>query len=108
VQQILRALTMGGGWAHHPATLMWQGCEPALKQYYNVMVQAWISRGYRNTMPILEIDTPIVYPNWLGRDDFHRAHRAALLAKDFAFYSRYGWSEEPMIDYVWPVMVRDK
>jgi hypothetical protein len=29
-------------------------------------------------------------------------HRAALLAKDPAWYGQYGWKEEPKIEYWWP------
>ena len=106
-KQILNAMTTGGGWSHHPATLMWKGYEPALMAYYNGVVREWIARGYRNTMPFMELTGEIVYPPWFGREDFHSVHRAALLAKDYGFYSKYGWSEDPGIAYIWPVMIAD-
>jgi len=60
---------------------MWTGYEDALKLYSNVMVEEWIRRGYRYSMEIYDITEPIIeYPWWLGIEDFHALHRAALLA----------------------------
>jgi len=48
-------------------------------------------------------------PDWLGRADFHAAHRAVLLAKDPEWYGQFGWPESPAEKvngrwpYVWPV-----
>lgn len=49
-------------------------------------------------------------PSWLGREDFHSAHRAILLAKDPTYYVKFGWKEKPAVKnlrdqypYVWPV-----
>jgi Pyrimidine dimer DNA glycosylase len=100
--QIMRAITLGGGWANHPIVGMWTGYEDALKLYSNVVVQEWIRRGYRNSMEIYDIAGPIIeYPWWLGIEEVHASHRAALLAKDYPHYSKYGWSEIPRIKYVW-------
>jgi hypothetical protein len=41
-------------------------------------------------------------PPWLGIEEFHSSHRAALLAKDYDWYSQWGWVEKPVIDYWWP------
>lgn len=54
-------------------------------------------------------------PEWLARDDelteaVISSHRACLLAKDFDWYSQFGWSEAPTPQdpltgkwpYVWP------
>ncbi len=30
-------------------------------------------------------------------------HRAALLYKDPEYYSQFGWTEEPALEYHWPV-----
>lgn len=100
--QIMRAIILGGGWSNHPIVKMWTGYEDALKLYANVMVEEWIRRGYRNSMEIYDITGPVIeYPWWLGIEEFHASHRAALLAKDYPHYSKYGWSEIPSIEYVW-------
>ncbi|MDD5590992.1 MAG: MSMEG_6728 family protein [Dehalococcoidales bacterium] len=100
--QIIRAITFGGGWANHPIVKMWLGFENALKLYSNAMVEEWIRRGYRNSLEIYDLnDREVVYPWWLGIDDFHSSHRAALLAKDYDYYSKYGWREAPGISYIW-------
>ena len=100
--QIIRAIARGGGWSNHPIIKMWMGFESALKLYSNVMVEEWISRGYRNTMEIYALNgLKISYPWWLGIEEFHASHRAALLAKDYCYYSQYGWTETPGIKYIW-------
>ncbi len=100
--QIVRAITLGGGWSNHPIVKMWTGYEDALKLYANVMVEEWIRRGYRNRIEIHDITGPAIeYPWWLGIEEFHASHQAALLARDYTHYSEYGWSEIPSIEYVW-------
>jgi hypothetical protein len=54
------------------------------------------------------MNLPLAYENfdmppWLGDNKFHSAHRSALLFKDFAYYSKFGWDESPELNYVWPV-----
>jgi hypothetical protein len=100
--QIMHALAVRGGWSNHPIVKMWAGYEDALKLYSNLMVEEWIRRGYRNSMEIYDITgSTIKSPWWLGIEEFHASHRAALLAKDYPHYSKYGWSETPCINYVW-------
>ena len=100
--QIIRAISFGGGWSNHPIVKMWTGFENALKLYSNAVITEWIRRGYRNSLEIYNLsDLKIIYPWWLGIEKFHAAHRAALLAKDYGYYSKYGWSEAPGIKYVW-------
>lgn len=101
-QQILNALYYGGGWRHHPAVRMWEGYESALKEYRNVMIRAWVARGYRNTMVVDLPDAPIQMPPWMGERAFHASHRSNLLRKDPEFYSQYGWLEPPDLPYFWP------
>lgn len=60
--QIIRAIKYGGGWSHHPAVKMWRGHINALKQYYNLSLDEWISRGYQNRMKKMPIRGKIVYP----------------------------------------------
>ena len=100
--QIIRAITLGNGWSNHPVVKMWTGFEDALKLYSNAMVEEWVRRGYRNSLEIYDLTgCGIAYPWWLGIEEFHAAHRAALLAKNYGHYSKYGWVEEPGIRYVW-------
>lgn len=92
------------GWRNHPATRMWLGHEPALKQYTNIMIQEWIDRGYNNNMAFYQYDPKhINYPIWLNDDRFHASHRSNLLRKDPDYYGRFNWSESPDLEYVWPV-----
>ena len=49
------------------------------------------------------IDGDIVYPHWLGDENFHSAHRSNLLRKDKEFYSQYLWTESDNMEYYWPV-----
>lgn len=103
-KQILNAIERGsGGWSNHPATRMWRGYEPALRQYMRAIILEWVARGYKNNM---EIPEPENYelPPWWGREEIHASHRSALLEKDFEFYyGKWNWEDEPKIDYVWPV-----
>jgi hypothetical protein len=103
-KQILNAIERGkGGWANHPATRMWRGYEPALRQYMRAIILEWIARGYKNNMDIPEPED-YELPPWWGREEIHASHRSALLEKDFEFYyEKWGWEDEPRIDYVWPV-----
>jgi hypothetical protein len=73
-------------WQNHPAVKMWEGYTNALKEYANECIKEWISRGYKNTMQFYEINTRISYPWWLGNENFHRAMRARLIAKNEIFY----------------------
>lgn len=103
--QIENALIHGGGWASHPAVLMWDGFIPALRQYRRAIILEWIARGYRNTMDIPRA-TRCTMPNWWN-GSIHRSHRAALLYKDFHHYSRY-WVIQPELDYYWPISSRTR
>lgn len=101
------------GWKFHPAVLMWRGPAhkpdaylPYLKRYYNAIVTEWVRRGYRNTMALYaehELKTRRKAPWWLGHAPFHRSHRANLLRKNYAHYSRFfhvpNWTN---VLYVWP------
>ena len=99
--QIIRAIKYGGGWQHHPAVQMWRGYVNALKLYYNLSLDEWIKRGYRNNMQRITIRGKIAYPECFGRKDFHAAHRSNLLRKDQHFYGQYKWAEPPDLPYLW-------
>lgn len=102
--QILNAIENKTGWKNHPIVRMWNGFEECLKLYINVMIDEWISRNFNNSMVKYDIDyNKMVYPDWLGNKDLHSSHKAALLFKDLEWYNKFGWSEEPKINYVWMV-----
>ena len=99
--QIIRAIKNGGGWRHHPAVKMWRGHINALKLYYNLCLDEWVRRGYKNRMQKMPIRGKISYPHWFGRNAFHAAHRSNLLRKNNIYYGKYGWHEPPDLPYLW-------
>lgn len=106
ILNIISGKSTSNAWQNHPAVKMWRGYEDSLTHYMNCMIEEWIKRGYHNTMKVLEIKVShkdIVDPPFIGTEDFHSSHRAALLFKDFEFYSQFGWKEKPGINYIWPV-----
>lgn len=102
-KQIHDTLLFGSRWRNHPAVLMWSKNIDALKLYFNISLDLWSKRGYRNIKltPFLDIPDKIEYPNWLGNEAFHASHRSNLLRKDCKFYGKYGWSEPDNLPYIW-------
>ena len=94
---------------HHPIVAMWKDYEEALKLYTNIIIDKWSStrstktgKLYVNNIPKFDINyDKLVYPSWLGREDIHSSHRAALLYKNYGWYSQFGWGEEPRMEYIW-------
>jgi hypothetical protein len=41
-------------------------------------------------------------PPWLGRREFHRSHRSALVRKDPSFYRRAFPDVADDLEYLWP------
>lgn len=104
ILNILLTRTAKKGWRNHPAIKMWRGYENSLKIYYNVIVKEWIRRGYKNNMDLEIVDFfGLQHPPWLGDERFHSSHRSNLLRKDFKYYKRFGWLEDPNMEYFWPV-----
>jgi hypothetical protein len=89
------------GWVSHPCSIMWKDNVNALKHYFNVCVEVWIERGYKNTMEFEKIDGEVILPDWIGFEPFHSSHRANLLKKDPEFYVKFGWIEDPTDPYLW-------
>jgi hypothetical protein len=122
-RQIILSVCRGdsGGWSNHPCTKMWRGHIPDLMIYHDLCILEWLKRGYNNTMTVfcplnarngLKLDPEYDHvhvlsyfesgpPPFVGDDDFHSRHRAALLYKDPEFYGQYGWKEQPKLDYRW-------
>lgn len=92
-------------WINHPAVKMWSGYPDALKLYLNMSIKLWIERGYKNSMEFQSPDfsSKIIFPPWFGNERFHKAHRQALLFKDYEYYKKYFPGEMPQIKYFWPV-----
>jgi len=90
-------------WSNHPAVKMWIGYTFALKVYYNEIVNEWIFRGYKNNMPFYKIERGITYkiPKWLGRKDFHDAHKSKLLQKNYDYYKKFKWNVPLNLSYKW-------
>ena len=93
------------GWINHPAVLMWLGYENALRLYVNICIELWIKKGFNNNMKLLKIKENVIYPEWLGNEEFHASHRSNLLRKNFIFYSQYNWKESNNLSYIWPKSV---
>lgn len=98
------------GWRNHSATRMWRGYTGALMLYMNASVNEWVKRGFNNSyaiwtneaiMELTQLDH-IPMPPWLGDERVHSSHRAALLFKDFNWYSQFNWLEKPVKEYFWP------
>ena len=88
------------GWQNHPIVIMWTPYVTALMLYTNTIINEWIKRGYNNNMELYKIGS-IIMPDWLGNKKFHASHRANLLRKDYEYYSKFGWGENPKSPYVW-------
>jgi hypothetical protein len=115
--QVLRALTRDHyGWKSHPAVLMWWGYSEAVASYGVVVCSEWSRRGHPDTcaasisldlgeVPRMqdELDAAGALPPWLGNEEFHRSHQAALLRKDPRHYAEYFPGVEPREPYYWPV-----
>ncbi len=89
------------GWLNHPCSVMWRENISTLKLYYNLCIDEWISRGFKNTMKKEEIYETIEFPKWFGNDKFHNSHKSNLLKKDQVFYCKYNWSVNFEDPYVW-------
>jgi len=107
-----------GGWPHHPAAKLWAPYRQELAVYLLaglvVLVYENNELGYLKRPWALEIIDAAknvsganvdAYPPVFDNPRFCAGHRAALLAKDPAWYGRFGWTEAPEPDtkraYIW-------
>ena len=123
--QVLRGLTLPGyGWRHHPAVRMWAGYEEALVRYGLEICRVWCGPGRADTVTASlvaqlsascgladvrtqeQLASAGELPHWLGREDFHLSHRAALVRKYPAFYRPIFGDGLPDLPYVWPLSDR--
>jgi len=96
-------------WINHPAVKMWVGYESLLKQYFNIFLKYCLEVHKINTkmQPYdIPLDDNQTIPFWLGNENFHRAMRSRLIAKDKNFYLPKFPKDENFNDskYFWPVM----
>ena len=103
IHNIVSGARSTGGWLHHPAVLMWMGHVGALALYHDFMIDEWVARGYKNTMPHLWTgEDDFDMPAWLGDERVHESHRSNLLRKDPDHYGKYEWAEADDLPYFWP------
>jgi Pyrimidine dimer DNA glycosylase len=114
--QILRALTWPTyAWKNHPAVRMWRGFVPALVVYGFAVCDAWEAAGRADATrsALLDFSGGVVpdwqelydagqLPPWLGHDDVHRSHQAALVRKDPERYRPYFPDVPDDLPYTWP------
>lgn len=87
---------------------MWVGFVEALAIYYNAIHAEWLRRGFKEGISKVEQGVAgleqgdVDLPEWLGDQRLHATHRAALLCKDADHYGRFGWTEVPQVEYLWP------
>lgn len=113
------------GWSNHPAVKMWRGHETALYLYIQAMVAEWKRRGFKSTIGEKAKETMLTAvklgrlegraqtpPSWISDvsrfKEIAASHRAALLSKDYEWYSQFGWKEDVGVrlenyKYIWPV-----
>lgn len=119
-------------WLQHPATKMWKKHRWALVCYTFTMLREAERRSiqcYQHRLNISKFGNELTqdqlltlearqneladmmpriyernesFPWWLGHEQLHSSHRAALLFKNPDYYSQFGWDEEPLINYYWP------
>ena len=108
--QTYNQLTKGkGGYPHHPINKMWLGYEPSLAVYTNAMITEWITRGYNNTMEIIQCCyqwTDKIHthqkPNWVSDNALHTSHQSNLLRKDYEYYRHHFSTDIPIdLPYIW-------
>lgn len=98
------------GWTNHPAVKMWAGAEHELLWYVVSMVIEWKNRGYNSTIYDKVMSTyargvatgkttsKAPPPKWMQSgakfEAIASSHRTALLAKNYDWYSQFGWAED--------------
>lgn len=129
-KQIINALEgKTKGWVNHPATRMWIGALPLLKQYHDWAIHVWVRRGFKNNMPLYyrplsdgSISRAPMYesPEWALDDNVaysvFLSHRIVLYQKDPKQYGRFekeslAWKAVNQIKddvkCVWPVSMEE-
>jgi hypothetical protein len=103
--QIINAIANGkGGWKNHPIVKAWKNHVQALKYYTNCIINEWVRRGHKNTIPLYELDEKFEFPWWASWERLHQSHRAMLLRKNpFYYKDTFEVIEEyNNFGYIWP------
>lgn len=118
ILEILLGAKDGGSYKNHPAVLQYIGYEGYLAIYGWACCKICNERGIKDRANISEKFIHYICqltlkgksfskPPYIGNEDYHSSHRAALLAKDPTWYSQFKWSEVPVINYYWPSKMGD-
>lgn len=97
-----------GGWPHHPVSRMWALYPHALAQYALAGLEELKKRGYyyphhfQTFNSFLQNSHNNGLPSFIGNEEFHKSHRAALLFKNYNYYKQFKWNEKPELNYFWP------
>lgn len=86
ILNIIKENRLVGGWVNHPCVKMWKDYPKELGYYMNVMIDEWISRGFKNTMQYAT-DTSSTMPLWFHMPELIYSHQSALIHKDYKFYT---------------------
>ncbi len=95
-------------WYNHPATQAVKNYELFFIDYALEIADSCLRLGYKDTLiPKIKAFKEIFSgeykkPWYWGNEKFHSSHRAALLFKNFEYYSKFGWGEIPIMNYWWP------
>lgn len=110
--QIMKALTLGVGWVHHPVVKMWRGFEWKLLEYQNAICEEWVCNfGFKDTCLEKTMDLYFKWSNghdnhsappWLGNEEFHYAHRSNLVRKNPEYYSKFFPDVTDFVPYIYP------
>jgi len=102
--QILKVLNNETiSWQNHPAVKMWTGYQSCLALYGVIICREWIKRGYNDNLLnkiIPYYNRNIVYPKWLGNEQFHKSHQSNLLRKNPEYYSKF-FAVPDDLPYIW-------
>lgn len=105
-------------WRHHPAVVMWTGCEFELARYGVTVCREYASRNHADDWErrILEFaEDALVHgvwlpgrndgtPWWLGNEGFHLSHRSNLVRESPEQYRKYWPDVSDSLEFVWPEM----
>ena len=91
---------------HHPINKMWKNSEGLLAEYGIIICDECLNRGYKDTLmdkianfACLSTKKPI----WWDNSEIYKCHRQSLLFKNLAWYSQFGWTEQSIYGYIWPI-----
>lgn len=111
-KQVLNAIQKNTGWRNHPCAKMWKPYINSLKQYYNIMIDEWVKRGYVNNMKKAQIRAKKITKPWfVNNRTVNLSHQAMLVTKLPQHYKQY-FKRIPKdyfkYSYVWPSNLTDE